>query len=594
MSEPSARAGLRLLVRMAWRTDRFALLVGVTAALVSAVLSAVFPWFYGGLVDAAIDGTTGTIVAFAVALGLAQAAAMGLRSMSGMLSWNLFERMTVTLDQDLVGLATRLEVVEHLEDPEFQDRLTLVRTNREHFQESMSTLLWTVVMGLQLVVTVALLASVAPLLLVLPLVAVAPILTSRWSEARTQRALREAIPDTRASDGHALLAIEPRLAGEVRVLRLADLATTRQRDAWARAVDKQWRAELVGTLASTGGLVLFTAGFAAALLYVTDRSLSGDATLGEVVLVLTAGQGLHAQLGSLLAHAGALFRIVETMRNLLGLQRYVDAHELPGTDRPPSVLSQGIELREVSFRYTGADHDALDGVSLVLPAGAVVAVVGDNGAGKSTLVALLCGLHEPTAGQVDVDGQPLASIDATAWRNGLTAAFQEFVRYELHAREAIGLGAVDRVEDDDAIRAALAGAGVSELEAELPQGLDTPLGTAFLDGVDISGGQWQKIALARSMMRPLPLLRVLDEPTYSLDVESERRTYEWFSGLANQDRSAGTITVIVSHRFSTVRTADLVVVMADGRIMETGTHDELLGSGGSYADMYRTQAAGYR
>ncbi|WP_205475221.1 ABC transporter ATP-binding protein [Nocardioides sp. SYSU D00038] len=579
---------------MAVRADRFAVGVGVLAAAGGAVLAALAPLLYSLLVDAAVDGTAEAIAATAVVMALAQAGGMGLRSVAATLTWNLFESMTVVVDQDLVDLTTRLEILEDVEDTRFQDRLTLSRTNREHFQESMSTLLYALLLGLQLLVTVALLATVAPLLLLLPLAAAAPVLASRWTESRTQRALRECLPDTRSADGLALLAFEPRVAGELRVLGLGDRVRAEHDAAWRRAVATQWRAELVGTVVTCGALVVFTAGFAAALLHVTDRSLAGQATLGEVILVLTAGQQLHSQLGSLLANAGALFRIVETMRHLVWMRRYVEGRRPVGTAAAPGRLTCGIELRGVSFRYPGADRDAVSDVSLLLLAGAVVALVGDNGAGKSTLVTLLAGLHRLTSGSVLVDGTPADELETEAWRSQVTAALQEFVRYELLAREAVGLGWVARVDDDGAVREALRRADVADIEGELPQGLETPLGSAFLDGVDLSGGQWQKLALARSSMRPTPLLRILDEPTYSLDIESERHVYDWFAGVADRESASGSITVIVSHRFSTVRTADLVVVMDDGRVREVGTHAELIARGGRYAEMYRTQAVGYR
>jgi ATP-binding cassette subfamily B protein len=340
--------------------------------------------------------------------------------------------------------------------------------------------------------------------------------------------------------------------------------------------------------------MLFTAGFGGALMLVTADALHGDATLGSVILVLTAGQQLHNQIGGVLSNSSDLFRIAETMRHFAWLDRYVDEHRERGTVRAGHALHSGIELDHVCFRYAGADRDALHDVSLTLPRGAVVAVVGENGAGKSTLVKLLCGLHRPSLGRVVVDGHDLATFDAEAWRGSLSAAFQEFVRFELLARESVGVGHVARVEQADEVRGALVRADVADLENELPEGLETALGRAFLDGIDLSGGQWQKVALARSMMPDAPLILALDEPTYSLDVESERRVFEWFSRVARTENPAGTVTVIVSHRFSTVRAADLVAVMHDGRVVETGTHAELLARGGRYAAMYRTQAEGYR
>jgi ATP-binding cassette, subfamily B, bacterial len=454
--------------------------------------------------------------------------------------------------------------------------------------------MWGALLGIQVLVTIVILVLVAPLLLFLPLFSAAPILTSRWAEARIEAARRASVADTRTADGFALLALDSTAAGELRVLRLRDLVLSRHEAAWNRMVDRQWRAELLATGVTAAGLALFTAGFAGSVLYVTQRSLDGATSLGAVILVLTAGQQLHTQIGGVLANAGALFRIVDTTRNLAWLRRFVQAHEERGDRKPPATLQDGIRLDAVSFRYATARRNAVDEVSVQLPAGAVVAVVGENGAGKSTLVSLLCGLHSPTGGRIGIDGVDLAGIDAVAWRSSVSAAFQEFVRYQLIAQEVVGVGLSERIDDVKTVRAALERTDVADLEDELPDGLRTPLGRAFLDGVDLSGGQWQKLALARSMMRENPLLLVLDEPTYSLDVESERRVFDWFSQVAATDSTVGSVTVIVSHRFSTVRAADIVLVMADGRLVESGTHTELLALGGRYATMYQTQAQGYQ
>jgi ATP-binding cassette, subfamily B, bacterial len=594
VSPPPALSGIRLLVRTAAATDRAGLLLSVGLGLAGSLLMPLFPLLFKVLIDAALRSDTEAITMTAVALAAVSVGGRAAGSYSSLFGWNLWERMTVTIDEQLVALTGRLGLIERAERPEYLEHLTLVRTNREHFQESMMSLVGALLLGVQVVVTVAILASVAPVLLALPLLSAAPIAAGRWAEARTQRALAESAEDVRTADGFALLAVEAPAAGELRVLRLRELLVERHTGAWERAVARQWRAETLGVMASTAALMLFTAGFGAGVLYVTVRSMHGSATVGSVILVLTAGQQLHNQIGGVLSSSGDLFRIVETMRHFAWLVRYVDEEEEGGTHTPAATLRRGITLEGVSFRYPGADRDAVHDVTLTLPAGAVVALVGENGAGKSTLVKLLCGLHRPTAGRIAVDGVDLADLHAPSWRGSASGAFQDFVRFELLARESVGLGRIVDAGDPASVRAALCRADVADLEDELPQRLETPLGRAFLDGIDLSGGQWQKVALARSMMRPAPLLLILDEPTYSLDVESERRVYDWFVRVARTENPTGTITVIVSHRFSTVRAADLVGVVNDGRVVEWGSHRELLARAGAYADMYRTQAEGYR
>ena len=586
-------SALRLLFSTAAATDRVGLYTSLSLGLASSLLLPLFPLFFKILVDAAVEHDTRRVTGVAVAIALLSAVGVAARSYSSMFGWNVWERMSFTIDEQLVTLAARIGLVDRVERDEYLERLTLVRTNREHFQESMMSLLVAAFLSVQVLVTIAILASVAPVLLLLPLFSAAPIAAGRWAEARAQRALRESAPDTRAADGYALLATETTAAGELRVLRLRELLVERHRSAWERAVHRQWRAENVGTLVSSAALMLFTAGFGAAVLFVTVRALHGDATLGSVILVLTAGQQLHMQIGGVLSSSADLFRILETMRHFAWLVRYADREAERGERVPPSALAHGMVLEHVCFRYPGAARDAVHDVSLTLPAGAVVAIVGENGAGKSTLVKLLCGLHRPTSGRILVERVDLTEHDAPSWRRSMSGAFQDFVRFEVVARESVGVGRITHAEPAH-VRRALSLADVSDLEDELPEGLETPLGNAFLQGIDLSGGQWQKVALGRSMMREAPLLLVLDEPTYSLDVESERRVFEWFSRVARSDNPTRTITLIVSHRFSTVRAADLVAVMHEGRIVEWGSHAELLARDGAYAEMYRTQAEGYR
>jgi ATP-binding cassette subfamily B protein len=259
----------------------------------------------------------------------------------------------------------------------------------------------------------------------------------------------------------------------------------------------------------------------------------------------------------------------------------------------PRRLESGIELRGVSFSYPGSTGRVLDGVDLVIPAGTSVALVGENGAGKSTLVKLLSRMYDPTEGQVLVDGVPLTSIDPEAWRRRLSAGYQDFVKYEFVAREVVGIGELG--SDDRSIRAALVRGEADAIVDALPQGLDTQLGTQFPSSSELSGGQWQRLALARAFLRERPLLLLLDEPTAALDPEAEHALYERFAEASRVAAAeTGGVTVLVSHRFSTVRMADLIVVIDDGRVIEVGSHQELLAAEGRYAELFEVQARAYR
>jgi ATP-binding cassette subfamily B protein len=233
-------------------------------------------------------------------------------------------------------------------------------------------------------------------------------------------------------------------------------------------------------------------------------------------------------------------------------------------------------------------------VDLELPAGSVVAVVGENGAGKSTLVKLLCRFYEPTEGRILVDGVDLARVPADAWRSRLAGAFQDFCRFELLAAQTVGLGDLERLEERPALEKAVTRAGAGEVVSRLPRGLDTQLGPTWDEGVELSFGQWQRLALARGLMRDAPLLCVLDEPTAALDAEAEHALFERFAAASRAEGAEGRVTVLVSHRFSTVRMADLIVVLDGSRVIDVGAHEELMARKGLYAELYGIQARAYR
>ncbi len=257
----------------------------------------------------------------------------------------------------------------------------------------------------------------------------------------------------------------------------------------------------------------------------------------------------------------------------------------------------------MSFAYPGTTRNVLDDVTFELKPGTVVAIVGENGAGKSTLVKLLCRLYQPNQGRILIDGVDLARIPADGWRERLAGAFQDFFRFEFRARHTVGVGDVPRLDDQPAVSVAVDRAGAADVVERLIEGLATQLGPTWPGGVEVSFGQWQKLALARGFMRDRPLLLVLDEPTAALDAETEHMLFERYAEAArggfrtDADRARtpdGRITILVSHRFSTVRMADLIVVLDGAKLVEVGSHEALMAKGGQYSELYGIQAAAYR
>jgi ATP-binding cassette, subfamily B, bacterial len=313
-----------------------------------------------------------------------------------------------------------------------------------------------------------------------------------------------------------------------------------------------------------------------------------------VLLTLAAGSRLSFYVGATTGEVGFLRFWMDSARRLAWLEDYAQSSVVLASQAAPVRLADGIRFDHVSFAYPGTDRLVLDDVTLHLPAGAVVAIVGENGAGKSTLVKLLAKMYEPTGGRIVVDGIDLARLSAVDWRARLAGAFQDFFRFELHARQTIGIGDLPRLDDEAGVLAAVSRAGADDVIGKLPAGLDTQLGATWPGGVEVSFGQWQKLALARGFMRDIPVVLVLDEPTAALDAETEHALFARYAAAAREVDRRGRITILVSHRFSTVRIADLIVVLDGARIVEAGTHDALIERRGQYAQLYNIQAAAYR
>jgi ATP-binding cassette subfamily B protein len=383
----------------------------------------------------------------------------------------------------------------------------------------------------------------------------------------------------------------------VRVTGIGPRLVRERRENWERwygpVASARRRSAIWHALAWT----VFGGGYVGAIVFVASVL---RAPAGDVLLVLAAGARLSAYVGATVGEIGFLRGIwLDGSRRLAWLEDYARSLTASADAPPPVHLRDGIRLEGVTFAYPGTDRLVLDSVDLHLPAGSVVALVGENGAGKSTLVKLLCKLYEPTAGRILADGVPLARVRADDWRRLVAGAFQDFHRFELVARHSVGVGDVPRRDDEAAVQGAVARGGAEGVVAALPSRLETQLGPTWPGGVEVSFGQWQKLALARGFMRERPLLLVLDEPTAALDAETEHALFERYAAAARAAPAGngsgnGGITILVSHRFSTVRMADLIVVLEGARVAQVGGHEELMAKPGPYAELYGIQAAAYR
>jgi ATP-binding cassette subfamily B protein len=501
-----------------------------------------------------------------------------------------------SVDQ-LGGLAQGSRGLDHHERADFADRMELLRNEGNPLFRGVQVAMNGVSLIVQFGITVFLLARLQPVLLALLALGIVPLLAGRWAYARQDRAYTETAARQRLATHLLDLAIRRDAAKEIRVFGLQEELRRRLAEAHVDVQRPLLRARIEGMLVAGAGQLVFAAGYVAGMLLVVRGAIEGRHSVGDVVLAIT----LAAQVNGLVFRASGTFPFIQLSAKAYGRLawlRQLVAELYPHRDTDavvPPALRDGIRFDQVGFRYPGTDAVALEDVDLHLPAGSTVAFVGENGAGKSTLVKLLSRFYEPSDGRILVDGADLATLPLEEWRGRIAAGFQDFLRLELAARESVGAGDLPRLGDEAAVLAALERADARELVTALPQGLETPLGRTSHDGAELSGGQWQKVALGRAMMRSAPLLLLLDEPTSALDAHAEHVLFEHYAASARAVAAAtGGIAIFVSHRFSTVRMADLIVVVDGGRIAERGTHEELVENGALYADLYALQAAGYR
>ncbi|HET8682861.1 MAG TPA: ABC transporter ATP-binding protein [Micromonosporaceae bacterium] len=603
---PPALSSMWRLCRLGYRQEPGLLVAAFVLALLAALPDALIAVWLKLLGEGVLRSDRGLLLAAALGLAGSAVATWFLRTVSTRVQRRFRDRVTIALEGHVARLQASVTTIAHQERPALLDRLAVLRDQTfvlDHMYMSVfSTCGWILRLG----ITVALLMSVHPVLALLVLFALPTVLTASWRPAVERSADERAAPARRLAR-HLFVTVTTAAPGkEVRLTGIGPRLLRQGLAEWER-----WYAVVSAARWGSAGWhtlawAVFGAGYVGAIVLVSSGL---RASPGDVLLVLAAGARLSAYVSATVGEIGFLRGMwMDGSRRLAWLEDYAASLEAPADAPVPDRLTRGIRLEHVSFAYPGTDRLVLRDVSVELPAGAVVAIVGENGAGKSTLVKLLGKLYEPTSGRILVDGVDLARMPAPEWRARLAGAFQDFFRFELRARQSVGLGDVPRVDDEPSVRTAVDRAGATDVVGSLAAGLDTQLGPTWPEGVEVSFGQWQKLALARGFMRDEPLLLLLDEPTAALDAETEHALFEryahavrdatrhagpgtWASGRA---ASNGRISILVSHRFSTVRMADYIVVLDGARVVEAGSHDELIAAGGSYAELYQIQAAAYR
>jgi ATP-binding cassette subfamily B protein len=546
-------------------------------------------WVGKEIVDAVVAADVERALAWVVAeLGLVACVAAAQRGAS-MLRSLLGVRLGLSLNLEILRKAQTLEL-HHFQDPEFYDQLTRARREATHRPLAVAGELLGVLGALVTVLGfVALLLSFSKIAVLLLLAAALPAVLAELRFSRRVFELR----NRRAADSRMLGYLEYVLASdehakEVMMLDLAPTLLSR----YENVSEDIWKEERSLALRRTFWVILLaqigTVSFYGCYAVIAVQAATGMIGLGDMTMyVLAFRQGQLSVQGILLA-LGSLYEHDLYMSNLLGFLA------IPVEPRPralgpaPIRVERGIRFENVGFRYPDQDRFALRNIDLLIPPGQTLALVGHNGAGKSTFIKLLAGLYEPSEGRVLLDGHDLRSFPRDELRRRLSVVFQDFNQYQLSARENVGFGSPAHVHDQARVREAVADGGAAELIDSLPAGLDTQLGRWFHGGVDLSGGQWQRLALARAFMRRESDVLVLDEPTAALDIDAEGEVFERVRELAR-----GRTLVLISHRFANVRMADRVVVLEQSGVIEDGTHDELMAHDGVYAQMFHKQARGY-
>lgn len=590
---PSLQSLVRTL-KLGYRSEPKLLLASFATTMFTALPDALVALWLKLLADGVNDRQRTPIFVAAIGLGVSATLTWYLRVLLDRMTRRFKDRISIALESHVASLQASVATIAHHERPDYLDRLSVLRDQvfaLDHLFDSLfSTFGWII----RLAVTLTLLATIHPALLLLVVFAFPTVWTSTWRPG-IERETQEAVAPYERLARHLFTLGTTAPAGkEVRVAAMGPVLTDRRRAEWER-----WYAPMASVRWASArwhalGWAVFGAAYVSAIVFVASGL---DAPAGSVLLVIAAGGRLSQYVGNAVGELGFLRGIwLDSARRMCWLEDYAASFDASGEVDAPKRLVRGIHLHDVSFTYPGTDRQVLDHVTLDLPAGAVIAIVGENGAGKTTLVKLLCRMYAPTSGRIEVDGVDLALVHHEQWRARLAGAFQDFFRFEFHAQTTVGLGDSPRIDDREAVTSAVGRAGADDVIDRLAHGLDTQLGPAWDEGVEVSYGQWQKLALARGFMRDDPLLLVLDEPTSALDAETEHALFEHYASATRDDNNAsnGRITVLVSHRFSTVRMADLIVVMDGARVVEFGTHEALMGNASTYAELYTIQAAAYQ
>ena len=586
---------IRIVLALSWAVDRKRLILGAGLFLLGSLAQPGVAIVVRELTNATLSGSAAwVVIVLAAALSLCLASQLMLGHFGHLWYFELGELDEIELNQRVSQAIHNDQPLDEIESAEVADKIDLLRQDIARIRDTLESTITLCAVAIQLVLTCILFVTVSPWLLLVVVAAAIPVLTTGAAERPVQQARERAtvysrrVKHLRDASTTADSVKEVRLGGGAERIRALH---GEAQQAFAEEIGRGYRRYAVVRLA---GQLPFALSLLAAIAYTAYLTLHGYSNAGELVMVLALTTQIGVQV------AVALLQLNNIGIAAIGLER-IEELRRKGTPRldsntegsVPNRITSGLRLIGVEFSYPGSAKPNLSNITLEIPAGTAVAVVGENGAGKSTLIKLVQGLYQPGSGRIEIDGIPLASFEPDVWHAATSALFQDFVHFDFRARESIGFGDIDRIDDRAAIETALVRAKAQSVMERIGD-LEKYIGGNFRTGEELSGGQWQTIGLARALVKDNPVVLTLDEPGHSLDPESELRMIDAYEAAARDYANRrGAIAFYVTHRLSSVRSADLVVVLRDGRIEDVGTHDELMAVGGYYSELFSMQAIAY-
>ena len=597
-----ARAA-RYLFSLGLQVDRGRLTRAVVLMFAGYIAAPLAALALRGLTDSLLGRQPGPALWYALLAAALLVAQLMLSHFAHLDYFEVAELQQNRLRGELMSLVNGPPGIDHLDRADFADNAGLVRDGLFGSTRALEAVLQLAGLTVQTAITAAILIDLNPFFAFLPLCAVVPVLLERIAQAAVESAREQTAERLRLNKHLIELATSIGSVKELRLFGGEGELLARQRGTWDEVTAAMWRGQLKAAVYRAAGQGFFALGYGGAILLELASALDRHASIGDLVLVITLAVQVSVQVSGalgLLSLLQAAARTVERIEELRSIAASAQAHRRTGRagDRTgraglPGRLDRGITLEDVSFSYPGSAEPVLSGICLDIPAGQTLALVGENGAGKSTLVKLLCGLYQPTSGRILVDGADLADVDPEQWRARVATLFQDFTKIELTLGESIGHGDIAQLTEASAVGAAVAKAR-AERVLKSAGGLGGYVGRSYEHGAELSGGQWQTIGLARSLMRRSPLLLVLDEPAAALDASAEHELFERYASSAGRaGQEQGGVTVLVSHRFSTVLMADRIAVLDAGRLAESGSHRDLIAARGLYAELFALQARAY-